>query len=173
MEPKVRVRGRWRFRGKDCIAQRIQFRLKSVVSSRSAVVEGYAFGYDAHRYAVRKDGYTGNFSRSRFPANVTSALALHVDIAETCTIKAIKGLGLVPSQFEPTLAVNDMKIIANSALMAYLRLVTNNGQTRRLLDTITKRSRAPIGLSEGFSAACALMHEDESEEGADCMSAGI
>jgi len=100
-----------------------------------------------------------------FPPNVTSALAPHVDNEPSKRSK-----GLVPSQIKPTtLAVND--IIANSALMAYLRLLTNNGQTRRSLDTITKRSCTPIALSECFSAACVLIREDESEEGADSMSA--
>jgi hypothetical protein len=59
--------------------------------------------------------------------------------------------------------------------MADLCLVTNNGQTRRPLYTITEQSRARhcVPYANVFSAACALMREDELEEGADRMSAGI
>jgi hypothetical protein len=67
-------------------------------------------------------------SRLIFPANGTSALAPHKNITEERTIEAVKGLGLVLSQPEPTtLAVIDINIIANIPPLEYLRLMMNNG----------------------------------------------
>jgi len=94
-------------------------------------------------------------------------------VAEISKVKGAAKLNMSGIYQEDTMDVEAarVRVIANSALMAYLRLLTNNSQTRRSLDTIMKRSCTPIALSEGFSAACALIREDESEEGADIMSA--
>ena len=58
---------------------------------------------------------------------------------------------------------DDVNIMTNSPPVAYLHLMTNNSQTRRPGHHHDAKSRV-------FSAAYALMREDELEEGADCMS---
>jgi hypothetical protein len=60
------------------------------------------------------------FPAPDFPANDTLAPAPHINIEEERTIEAVQGLGLTPSQSEPTaLAVIVMNIIANIPPLAY------------------------------------------------------